>query len=330
MHKIYNCYTSLDKYGGAELIALSLTNKLFFENYNSELLLLNNNHNVNTQYKLNDITISYITILKVSSFTNDDIILSHHRKCTTILILLKICLFKKFKIIHIAHNEFFNLRFLSIFPTHIVAVSNRVKENLINYFKVDSKKVNVIYNGIDDVAFEYEIQKSNEIKILYPARITNVKQQIEIVEQLCNKIMPHITIYFAGEGENVDDLCSLLKDYSQFKYIGYINIHEHISNFDYVMLFSKVEGLPTVLLEACMYSKPIICNNVGGNIEILENGKNGFLANDFMALIQIINNLPNNTTFEYRSMAKYARKVYENKFTISKMIDNYTKYLYDV
>jgi glycosyltransferase involved in cell wall biosynthesis len=332
MRAIYNCYPDFAKYGGAELITISLTKQFKERLIHSEILLLTQSKRVNDNYNLEGVEIQYLTLKKVLSLTKEDLIISHHRKCTTLLFLLKILLLKKYKLVHVAHNEFFSLKYFSYFPTLIVAVSNRVKENLVNYFKVNPSRISVIYNGLEDVTYDTNKYKSEKINILYPARITDVKQQIKIVNELRDKILPHVTVFFAGLGEKSDEseLNLVIGNHPQFKYIGHINIHQNICNFDYVLLFSKLEGLPTVLIEACMYCKPIICNDVGGNLEILEDKKNGFFANSFSDLVDVINALPNSSTSTYLQLSHYARKTYESKFTINIMMENYLKLIDNV
>lgn len=327
--KIYNCYTNLEKYGGAELIAINLTKGLSNFCNSSELLLFNKliHH---YSYNLNDLKINIFSFSFFLKLQSKDILISHHRKITTLLIILRLLFFKKFRLIHVAHNEFFTLKFASLFPKEIIAVSERVKQNLIHYFQIHPNRITVIYNGISDNFNVISKSESDTIKILYPARITNVKQQVEIVKHLKNKINPNIKIYFAGEGEDQEILIREIEKDSQFHFIGFIDIQKNIQEFDYIMLFSKVEGLPTVFIEACMNSKPIICNNVGGNIEILERGKNGFLANDFSELISVLNNLPNSITNEYKLMSENARIIYDTRFTIDKMISNYVKIITNV
>jgi glycosyltransferase involved in cell wall biosynthesis len=64
---------------------------------------------------------------------------------------------------------------------------------------------------------------------------------------------------------------------------------------DIFVLSSNWEGLPTVALEAMLYSKPLVCSDVGGISEAIEDGVNGMLvppkASDVMAskLLQIAN-----------------------------------------
>ena len=46
---------------------------------------------------------------------------------------------------------------------------------------------------------------------------------------------------------------------------------------DCFVLSTNWEGLPTVVLEAMAYQKPVLCTNVGGINEAIQNGENGYL-----------------------------------------------------
>lgn len=63
-----------------------------------------------------------------------------------------------------------------------------------------------------------------------------------------------------------------------FEYLGYrSDIYQLLQECDYMMLFSKHEGLPITLIESTMCGTPAICSKVGGNAEIILHGKNGFV-----------------------------------------------------
>jgi glycosyltransferase involved in cell wall biosynthesis len=241
------------------------------------------------------------------------------------LVLLNKIFFLNLKIVHVAHNEFFTLNQISLFPNFIIAVSNKVKTNLIEYFHITEQRISVIHNGLEDKLKSKTLKKYNQqdIRILYPARINNVKQQVILVEYLNNKLNRNITIDFAGEGDEKDKLSEICKNTNQFNYIGFVKIEEVINQYDFIMLYSKNEGLPLSLIEACMFQKPILANDVGGNLEILKDGFNGFKLSNFESLQNKLNQLQFLTNKEYRILASNARQVFEKKFSSKKMYSQY-------
>lgn len=58
-----------------------------------------------------------------------------------------------------AHNTFNDFRWFCWFPENIIAVSNGVKENLVNYFRLPENRITVIFNGIKDTNNVRNIRK---------------------------------------------------------------------------------------------------------------------------------------------------------------------------
>lgn len=62
------------------------------------------------------------------------------------------------------------------------------------------------------------------------------------------------------------------------EFLGYKkNVNSFISKSDIVLLFSKSEGLPNIIIEAMSLGAVTIATKVGGISEIIDNEKNGFL-----------------------------------------------------
>ena len=84
---------------------------------------------------------------------------------------------------------------------------------------------------------------------------------------------------------------------------------------DYMLLFSKHEGLPITLIEAAMCGLPIVCNDVGGNTEIAVDGKNAFVVNDWESLAATLNRLSETSSARYGEMSEASRTIYEEHYT---------------
>ena len=106
--------------------------------------------------------------------------------------------------------------------------------------------------------------------------------------------------------------------------MGYVSdIPSLMQKCDYMLLFSKHEGLPITLIEAAMCGLPIVCNDVGGNTEIAVDGKNAFVVNDWEDLIATINRLAETNSKRYGEMSEASRKIYEEHYTFDTFKKNY-------
>jgi glycosyltransferase involved in cell wall biosynthesis len=157
-----------------------------------------------------------------------------------------------------------------------------------------------------------------------PGRITKVKQQLLLAKYLGNRIPKEIKILFAGDGEDLTILKSITKNNEQLECLGRVDDMPALyKKVDFVMLFSEKEGLPLTLIEATSYALPVLCNDVGGNLEILENSVNGYLLESLDHLVEVLYRLVDLNSSEYHVLSQNSRSVFENKFEFDTMISNY-------
>lgn len=333
--KLLSLYTYLDEVGGANNLTVTLHKSLMETG-------LFSNGKVSSFTAYNDLAPSYKKQLDESSYvkfkalrlikkSEGVVFLSHHRKMTTYLLGLSKLLRREVYIVHIAHITLNSLKYATLFPKYNVAVSNNVKQNLHEFFKV--KNVKVIYNGVKS------LEKPNlnkpfhpeRIVITLPALINERKQQVAISKFLKNKLFKQITIQFAGDGPDIESLKELVSNDPQFKVLGLVNdMQDLYENSDFVLLFSKSEGLPLSLIEAQSHGIPIICNDVGGNLEILKPNENGFFVDTMPELLECLNKLPNIGVSKYKEMQKKSFENYLENFQYDKMINSYADLLKEV
>lgn len=325
--KLISLYTYLEDVGGANNLCVIFHNNLMRTGMFSGGM-------VSSFTSYEDLAPSYKNQLEEPSYgkfkamelvKNADgvIFLSHHRRMTTILLGLAKLLRKEVCIVHIAHITLNSFKHATLFPKYTVAVSNNVKENLEEYFKV--KNVRVIYNGTPPVKYDLEKAFDPEyIVVTMPALIDSRKQQVALSQYLKNKLPKQVTIQFAGDGPDREALEELVSDDKQIKVLGLVDdMHSLYRNSDYVLLFSKSEGLPLCLIEAQSYGIPIICNDVGGNLEILKPGENGFFTESMPELLECLKNLPNIEESRYHEMRKQSLDNFTAKFQFDKMMTQY-------
>ena len=92
---------------------------------------------------------------------------------------------------------------------------------------------------------------------------------------------------------------------------------------DALILPSRTEGLPMVVLEALALGVPVIATAVGGIPSVIEHGVNGFIvarnSDDVLAKLEIL--LKNRSL--HQSMSDCARSTYRSKYSISRISEEY-------
>lgn len=324
--EILSTTSDLDEYGGAQKVLLDLHNGIKFS-YKCKILGFNKYPDLHPKYQIQET--EYVRFTN-PFYLNNKILIVHARNIMALIMVIKKVFFLNTRIIYVAHNVYSTHKHFSFFPTTIVSISKKVTDNLLNYFNLKNRNITLIYNGIVDDAPQIGVglfKKYGKIKIVYSARVIDVKRQLLIVDHLKNKLHPDIEILFAGKGPDFDQLVEKCRGTDNFKPLGFVeDVNALVQQADFLMLFSIQEGLPISLIEGTMFSKPLLVNDVGGNLEIGVPGLNGvYLKEDWNALADTLNSLVNLSADDYKAMCVNSRKHYEKMFSYQKMVSEYIK-----
>ena len=321
--KVFSFNSELHKVTGVQKVLLSIHQALKDE-YPAKVVGIKSYEEVNPELCIKEE--EYVKLRNPFMFKYS-VVFIHERKFLALFWLINHLFFLRMTVVYVHHNMLYGHRLTTKPPKHIVAISDSGIHNLTDYFHAPLSHIHKIYNCVEDRSeLKRTVRQRNGIvRILYPARINSVKRQLTIVEKLRGKIDARIQIDFAGIGPMYEELKNCLRrDDNQFHSIGFVDdIPARMLEYDYVMLFSKHEGLPISLIEATMTGTPIICNDVGGNVEIGHVGENAFVADDWDALIETLNSLPELPAKEYEKMCRASRAIYEKHFTYSIFKKNY-------
>ena len=268
---------------------------------------------------------------KIGTFLNlrNSILIVHQRRLAIKYNIISLLPFMNLKVVYVHHNILKGQRWITFLPQKIITISEKCIENLTDYFRVPRKNITKIHNAVvDKNNGVYYREREGLVKILYTATVYPVKRQIQLVNYLADKLNDNVQIIFAGEGTDLKELQRITKNDSRFKCLGFVsNIDEMLAKVDYCMLFSEHEGLPISLIEATMMGVPIICNDVGGNLEIVRDGYNGFVCNDWTSLVERLNSLVDIPNSSYDEMCGNSRLSYERYFTFERFKTRYIEYL---
>ena len=173
----------------------------------------------------------------------------------------------------------------------IITISHYNKRALISE-GINSNKIEVIYNGIDQVC---SIAKTpNNIRqelnidpnILIVGSVARLSKQkglsylIDAVAKLKSDTQKMIFLVI-GDGPDKDEFVKYAKLKGVDDMICFLgfkdNARSYLKAFDLFILPSIYEGLPIAIIEAMMESKPIIATSAGAVNEMLVNGETGLI-----------------------------------------------------
>lgn len=218
-------------------------------------------------------------------------------------------------------------------------VANSVAEELREY-GTDPKKIIVIGNGVYENIFTPTENKTKEKYILFTGRLAYRKGLFDLIN--CGKLIcekyADVNFVIVGEGmlrDKLEKKVNRLNLENRIIFKGYVSKTDLINLYQNAILHvlpSHYEGLPTVILEAMSCGLPVVATAVSGNLDVIENFKNGLLVppHSPIEMAKAISILLNDTNLR-RDIGKAARKTIENKYTfdiISDMfVDSYNSLL---
>ncbi len=182
------------------------------------------------------------------------------------------------------------------FATTVIANSSAVATDYRKFSNVDRKKIKVIYNGLDEKRFHHmdnseklkkreEFKLSTDNKIIgFIGRLSEEKEPfifLKAFKEIAKEI-PLAKALVVGGGilynESMDFAKTLGID-GNLLFLGHRrDVFEIMQIVDVIVLTSRVEGLPNVLIEAEAFGIPIVTTNAGGAIEVVENKISGFVT----------------------------------------------------
>jgi len=135
-------------------------------------------------------------------------------------------------------------------------------------------------------------------------------------------------LWLIGDGKlrtELEEQAKNLGIQQNVKFLGYQkNAVEYIKAADIMLVPSKIEGLPGVILEALSCGVPVIASNVGGIPEVVHNEENGYVIKEFdrAEYISKIKKVLNDEALREK-MSKNAKKLIKEKFLMSQIAKHF-------
>lgn len=124
---------------------------------------------------------------------------------------------------------------------------------------------------------------------------------IRVMPELLKKF-PQLELCIAGDGPDAERLTTLVDSLGLIEHVHLLgrlstsDLHRYMVTSRAFILVSTYEGLSHLLIEALTLGTPIITSNAGGNAEVVQRGRCGYLVplDDDSALIRAIETICNN------------------------------------
>ena len=173
----------------------------------------------------------------------------------------------------------------------IVTQARAMRDDLKQNYNIDESKMRIIYNPVD---IEFIKNSSNSHKVDLPKGKFNllavgrlsVQKGFDLLLKSFAKLDESFFLTILGEGEKRDELIKMIKEScleSRVDLKGFSsNPYAYMKEADLLVLSSRYEGLPNVVLEANSLGLGVVAyDSSGGTGEIIEDGINGYLVKPF-------------------------------------------------
>ena len=233
-----------------------------------------------------------------------------------------------------------------IFPfwgDRVIAISQPVKEHLMEDFNVDASKIDVIHSGIDvsqlcafssqlSVKTKKEFGLKDGPVVGIVARLSEEKGHIFLMRAMQEVVdkFPNAQLLIAGEGKMKQELTSLRKTLKLENNCIFIppveNTAQVLSVMDVFVLPSTKEGLGLALMEAMASGLACVGSRVGGISSLIRHGYNGLLVDPAdvkqlsLAILELLNDQKKRISF-----GQNARNFIADNFSLDKMSEETEK-----
>jgi len=302
--------------GGAEKVAVTIANGLQRRGYAVDFVVLNLDKQINRKYLDAGITfynlnkkharVAFGAIFQYLKKYKPEKILVFNHELAVVLQMIRMLSGIHFKIIarnissltqkkkyeqsfwHRYIKDFF-IRLLYNRVDNIIAQTDLMKEDLVNNYQVDDKKIVVINNPLDsryeEVCLDNKSHTEKNSEILFVGRLEEVKGLFYLLKAF--KVVlskdQDVILRIVGEGSLKGKLINYAEEQHILNNIIFENYQSNLIPFyektAVTVLSSLYEGFPNVLIESIACGTPVVsfdCNS--GPSEIIIDGENGYLV----------------------------------------------------
>lgn len=222
-----------------------------------------------------------------------------------------------------------------------ILANDTIQKVLVNQYGEAVEKTCVIRHGVD-VEDEFNPETIDVPNDLATAEVPREKFIVSFMGRFSEEKRPEMFVDIAHALSHNDRMNFVMlgngPEYEQVKqYIARLNLDDRIyapgfvddmkpflKLTDIVVIPSRIEGIPIILMESLAMGVPVVASNIGGIPSILKDGDNGFLCNparieDFVERLQTLYDDQD----MYARLKRNARDSAVEQLSVRKMNDEY-------
>ena len=151
---------------------------------------------------------------------------------------------------------------------------------------IDTEKIAYIVNSVNRAEKRKKLGiKEDDFVLINAAELSQRKNQkviLEAVIELKENYRKEVQVLFCGKGSMKQELEDYAKQNGireQVKFLGYrTDLYELYAIADCFIFPSLQEGLPVALMEAMAAGLPVVCSDIRGNRDLIEDKENGYIV----------------------------------------------------
>jgi sugar transferase (PEP-CTERM/EpsH1 system associated) len=223
----------------------------------------------------------------------------------------------------------------------VLCVSNELRDHHARQTGYPARRISVIHNGVQTARFRPDATARASIRrdhaigdsafwIGSVGRLMRVKDHMTLLQavDLIDRQTQDWRLTVVGEGPERANLEAFVRASPWRERVNFAGVSarvpEFLNGFDVYALPSINEGLCNSLAEAMACGLPVVATAVGGNPELVEDGRSGLLfpAGDHEALAKLLLELRTSPD-RRRELGRQARERILQQFSIETMARNY-------
>lgn len=165
-------------------------------------------------------------------------------------------------------------------PDKVICISNQEDENMV---PIPQNKKVILFNSIETEEFSPKKKDNDTLRICTSGMLVHLKGYDIFLRALC-MIQDHLhntEIDIYGDGPDKQKLCSFAeKHHLPVNFKGYIDrnsLKKELGKYHIFVQPSRIEAFGLSVTEAMASGCAVVCSNVGGMLDQVEDEVNGFL-----------------------------------------------------